>query len=98
MLVRKLAPPSSYKVLKSYETLLVWCSDGWVYDTVTNVRRQFMTVGADVFKMEEEITEQRVYSDVQYSENITVEIISKSPRIWVERNGEFCQCYEEVAQ
>jgi hypothetical protein len=57
-----------------------------------------MTLEADLFKMEEEATEQKVYSDVQYSENITVEIISRSPRIWIERNAEFQQYYEEVAQ
>jgi len=98
MLVRKLELPSSYKVLNSYNTLLVWCSDGWVYDTVTNFRRQFTTVSADVFIMQEEFNGQKVYSDVQYSENITVETISKNPRVWVERNTEFQQCYEEIAQ
>lgn len=97
MLVKKQELPSSYKVIKSYDTLLVWCSDGWVYDTVTNIRRRFMTAGTDIFNMVEESTEIKVYSDVQYSENITVEIISKSPRIWVERNDEFKQYYEEVA-
>lgn len=98
MLIRKQELPSSYNVLKTYDTLLVWCSDGWVYDTVTNIRRQFTVAGCDLFKMDEEATGIKVYSDVQYSENITVEIISKSPRIWVERNGEFQQYYEEVAQ
>ena len=98
MLIRKQELPSSYNVLKTYDTLLVWCSDGWVYDTVTNIRRQFTVAGRDLFKMDEEATGIKVYSDVQYSENITVEIISKSPRIWVERNGEFQQYYEEVAQ
>lgn len=97
MLIRKRELPLSYKAIKTYDTLLVWCSDGWVYDTVTNIRRQFMTAGTDTFNMTEEATEVKVYSDVQYSENITVEIISKSPRIWIERNNEFKQYYEEVA-
>lgn len=98
MLVRKLALPSSYKVLKMYDTSLLWCSDGWVYDTVTNTRRQFMTVSPDIFKMEEEDTMRQVYTDVEYFESIIVEVISNNPRIWVERNKEFQHYYEEVAQ
>jgi len=97
MQVRKREPPSSFNTLKTYETTLLWCSDGWVYDTAQQKRRQFLVAGNDVFTMKEETTLRTAYSDVQYLETVIISLLSETPRVWIEKGDEFEQCYEEVA-
>jgi hypothetical protein len=93
MLVRRQKLPSYSKSLKTYETKLLWCSDGWVYDSVSMKRRRFFTQDNDVLNMEEEPFKQTVFSDVQYSEDIVVTILSDSPRTWIEKSSSFEECY-----
>jgi hypothetical protein len=69
---------------------LLWCSDGWVYDTVNKTRRQFFsTEQPDVFRMVEE-TGIFVISDIQYQEEIGIKVISSNPRKWQEGTDMFC--------
>lgn len=97
MQVRRRELPLSYKEISSYTTTLLWCSDGWVYDTAQQQRRQFLVAGNNIFTMKEESTTRTAYSDVQYLENITVSLLSASPRVWTEKGDDFEQCYEEIA-
>lgn len=89
MLLRK-QEPSSYKAIKTYDTTLLWCSDGWVYDTFTKTRRRFKTDG-NLFSMEEEPTTRTSFSDVQYVEEAKIIVISETPRIWIEQGEMFTQ-------
>jgi hypothetical protein len=84
MLLRKQEPPSSYKPVDSYKTTLYWCSDGWVYDTFTKMRRRYQTNG-EIFNMEEEATTRVSFSDIQQSETVFVTVYQESPRIWTEQ-------------
>jgi len=97
MLLRRHAPPSFYKPIKSYETLYLWCSDGWVYDTIGQIRRQFLVDAQDNLHMKQEPTQRLTYSDIQYSETITIVIISIIPLMWIEKGETHIECYEEVA-
>ena len=90
MLVRKQEIPLSYKAVREYETTLLWCSDGWVYDTFTKTRRRFKTDG-NLFSMEEEPTTRTSFSDVQYVEEAKIIVISETPRIWIEQGEMFTQ-------
>ena len=89
MLLRKQEPLSS-KPIKTYETTLLWCSDGWVYDTTAKTRRRYKTDG-NLFSMEEEPTSRTVYSDVEYVEEAKIIVISETPRIWIEQGEMFTQ-------
>lgn len=89
MLLRK-QEPSLSKPIRTYETTLLWCSDGWVYDTTTKTRRRYKTDG-NLFSMEEEPTTRTVYSDVEYVEEAKIIIISETPRIWIEQGEMFTQ-------
>ncbi|NDB83718.1 MAG: hypothetical protein EB127_13485 [Alphaproteobacteria bacterium] len=82
MLLRK-QEPSLSKPIRTYETTLLWCSDGWVYDTTTKTRRRYKTDG-NLFSMEEEPTTRTVYSDVQNIEAVTIKIYQENPKIWLE--------------
>lgn len=97
MQVRKRELPSSFNRLKTYETTFLWCSDGWVYDTAEQKRRQFLIAENDLFTMKEESTTRTAYSDVQYSETVVVSLLSTSPRIWIEQGVDFEHCYEVIA-
>jgi len=97
MLVKRHAPPSFYNPIKTYETLLLWCSDGWTYDTIGQIRRQFLVDEESNLHIKEEKTARTTYSDIQYSETVIITILSHNPKIWIEKGETFIECYEEVA-
>jgi len=97
MQVKRHAPPSFYSSIKTYDTLLLVCSDGWTYDTIGQSRRQFLVDGEGNLSIKEEPSLRRTYSDILYSETVNIIIISEKPRIWIERGETFVECYEEVA-
>jgi hypothetical protein len=71
-------------------TTLLWCSDGWVYDTYTKTRRQYQTDGV-FLNVEEEPTTRTAFSDVEYTEEVKIIVLSKSPRVWIEQGELFTQ-------
>jgi len=56
-----------------------------MYDTALKKRYQFMFISPTIINRIEESYEQIVYSDVQYSEDVTIETLNNG---WIER-GEF---------
>lgn len=85
--------PSSSKPIHSYATELLWCSDGWVYDTFSKSRRRFKTFDGNTFYMEEEPVERIVFSDVQHSETVYVTIYQENPRMWVEKGDGYSDSF-----
>jgi hypothetical protein len=90
MKIKKQEQPSTYNEKSSYETTLLWCSDGWVYDPVAMNRRRFFT-GEEGLSMEEEPMNRTLFSDVQYIEDVKIIILSESPRMWIEQGELFTQ-------
>ena len=88
MLIRKCEPLKS-KILKSYKTNFLWCSDGWVYDTQSMKRRQYIPIDSNTFELIETSFIKFVFSDVEYSEEVEVKIISENPKIWIENSEMF---------
>lgn len=95
MLVRKQEIPLSYKAVREYETTLLWCSDGWVYDTYTSTRRRYKTDGI-LFNIDEEPTAKTSYSDVQEIEKLTISILQENPKMWIEGLCVFVECLENA--
>jgi len=85
---------SSFKAIQSYRTKLVWCSDGWVYDSVAMKRRRYKV--DDFLHMEEEPTGRTVYSDIQQIEDVTIHMLSADPKSWIEEGQMFKEMYVEV--
>ena len=90
MLVRRQESPLSCKELSSYTTTLLWCSDGWVYDIYKKTRRRYQTDGV-FLNIEEEPTTRTAFSDVQYTEEVKIIVVSESPRKWIEQGELFTQ-------
>jgi hypothetical protein len=90
MRVQLSQPPSSFDGTK-YKTTLLWCSDGWVYDTTSKKRRQFAVINSELFDLNEQKVRKTVFSDVQHSEEVVITVISKSPLIWVEDKTMFSE-------
>ena len=90
MRVQLSQPPSSFDGTK-YKTTLLWCSDGWVYDTTAKKRRQFAVINSELFDLNEQKVRKTVFSDVQHSEEVVITVISKSPLIWVEDKTMFSE-------
>lgn len=82
---------SSYKAIQSYQTKLIWCSDGWVYDSVAMKRRQYKV--DEFLHMEEECTTRTVYSDIQQIEDVTIHILSADPKTWIEQGDGWAEGY-----
>jgi hypothetical protein len=87
MIIKKGVLPLSYKTLYKYKTKLFWCSDGWVYDTAKLKRRKYTEKN-----IVEESFIKTVFSDVQYIEDVEINVISDRPKQWVEYNEFFEEC------
>ena len=98
MQIKRQDIPSSYKPIDSYATELLWCSDGWVYDTFSKSRRRFKAFDGNTFYMEEEAVERVVFSDVQHHETVYVTVYQESPRMWTEKGDGYCDSFCVVNQ
>jgi hypothetical protein len=98
MQIKRQDIPSSYKPIHSYKTDLLWCSDGWVYDTLSKTRRRFKAFDGNTFFMEEEPVEQTVFCDVQHSEIVYVAVYQESPRMWTEEGDGYKDSFCVVNQ
>lgn len=96
MLVKKQEPPSTYEFIDAYHTMLLWCSDGWVYDTKNRTRKKFFLTDDGLFHMEEEPYARDSYSDVQHTENVKIFVLSESPKIWIEQNDWGADMFTEM--
>jgi hypothetical protein len=67
-----------------------------MYDTKTMQRRQY-TLRGDLFEMVEEPFTKTVFSDVLYHEEVTVSVLTKKPRVWVEKSKEYEELFEQVS-
>jgi hypothetical protein len=76
--------------------MLLWCSDGWVYDTKNRTRKKFFLTDDGLFHMEEEPYARDSYSDVQHTENVKIFVLSESPKIWIEQNDWGADMFTEM--
>jgi len=97
MLIKRTAKPLSYSSIRSYKTVYLWCSDGWMYDTVGMKKYKYIPMGEFLSVIREPFTRQS-FSDVQYSEEIEVTILSEKPLIWVETGVNVGEMFEEVSK
>ena len=95
MLVQKLEIRSPYKFLSTYSTIYIWCSDGWMYNTKTRIRRK-ITLQDTMLNMISEPYKSTSYSDVQYTETVDVFILSEKPLKWVEKGETYEDMFEEI--
>lgn len=84
--------------IRVYKTIFLWSSDGWVYDVTAKMRRQYLTTdGADILEMKQEKLKCLYLTDIEYSEEIDVEILSETPLVWKETSDSFCEVYASVS-
>jgi hypothetical protein len=87
-------PKSYISEIESYKTTYIWAIDGWVYDIVKKIRKQFFIQDGEI-TMETEPYTQSIPTPM-YIEALEIKLLSKVPLVWKEVGVNFEETYEEV--
>jgi len=77
-------------------TTLVWCSDGWVYDTKAGFRRRYIPLANKNLQMIQQPVKRSSFSYVQYFEEVEIIQVSLQPNSWIEKGTNYEEMYTQV--
>jgi hypothetical protein len=84
------------KPVKTYTTTYLWCSDGWIYDTVNQTHHQVFIDDKFFHILKEPYT--GAYPRVMHSEEVIISIFSEKPVSWSETVEGHVEYFVEVLE
>ena len=83
---------------RMYNTVYVWCSDGWMYDLFSMIRRKYVsTHRPGILEIVEEKFKDAAIQDIQHQEEVYVTVFSESPMVWTETTDGKEELFVETA-